>query len=153
MSGPGDAPALEPALAVLLVDDSPTNLRITGAALARLGCEVVTAESGEAALERLHAQPFALILLDYQMPGLDGPATARAILGRLGEQTPPMLALTGHVDLEVFRACREAGMRLVLKKPLEAAQLRTIVERLAEIDGGAREAPPPPEGAPPRPGG
>lgn len=118
---------------VLLVDDSPTNLRITGAMLTRLGAEVVSAESGRAALAVVETDPaFELVLLDYQMPGLDGAETARALHERLGEAAPPMVALTGDVDLDVFRACRAAGMRLVLKKPIPREHLASILTRLKE---------------------
>lgn len=120
-----------PEVRVLLVDDSPTNLRVTGAMLKRLGCEVVTAESGEEALEIAGKEPaFGLILLDYQMPGLSGADTARALNERLGAEAPPLIALTGDVDLEVFRACRDAGMRLVLRKPIPKEHLSIIVDRI-----------------------
>ena len=133
-SGAEDPPA---EVAILLVDDSPTNLRVTGTMLTRLGCSVVTAESGEEALEAVRApeSSFALVLLDYQMPGMSGAETARGITALLGAGAPPMIALTGDVDLEVFRACRDAGMRLVLRKPVQRDHLESIVERLR---GGAR---------------
>lgn len=124
-------------LPVLLVDDSPTNLRVTGAALSRLGCDVTTVESGEKALAAVEATRFALILLDYQMPGMDGPETARRVIDRLGPEAPPILALTGDVDLEVFRACRQAGMRLVLKKPVKRDHLEAILDRLRTLRASA----------------
>lgn len=121
---------------VLLVDDSPTNLRLTGGVLRRLGCEVSTAESGEFALEAAQSEPpFHLVLLDYQMPGMDGPTTARKLIEVWGEPTPPIIALTGEVDPAVYRSCRDAGMRLVLRKPVERAHLGAIVERIRELEG------------------
>lgn len=124
-------------LAVLLVDDSPTNLRLTGAMLKSVGCEVVTAESGEEAVElsQSGSHRFDLVLLDYQMPGMDGPETARRLF-EIIEDTPPILALTGDVSLEVFKACREAGMRLVLRKPVERNHIAAIVARLRELQAG-----------------
>ena len=129
-AGKPTLPQLENPVHVLLVDDSLTNLRITGKVLGRLGCGVTTASSGEEALERIAEGKFHLVLLDYQMPGMDGPETAREIHARLGTGAPPIIALTGSVDLQVFKACKAAGMRLVLKKPVPAEHLRAIVERL-----------------------
>ncbi|MEL6184896.1 MAG: response regulator [Myxococcota bacterium] len=125
-------------LAVLLVDDSPTNLRLTGAMLKSVGCEVVTAESGEEAVELVQARThdFSLVLLDYQMPGIDGPETARRLFELL-DDVPPILALTGDVTLEVFKACRDAGMRLVLRKPVERSHIVAIVERLRALQNHA----------------
>lgn len=125
-------------LKVLLVDDSPTNLRVTGASLERLGCSVRTAASGEEALEAIEVESFSLVMLDYQMPGLNGPETASRIREMLKEAAPPMIALTGDVDIDVFRTCREAGMRLVLKKPLKRDHLEAIVTRLRELDDKAK---------------
>ena len=123
-------------LPVLLVDDSPTNRRLTSAILRRAGCEVTAVESGEAALHALERRmasdslPFEFVLLDYQLPGMSGAETARHIAATLEERTPPMLGLTGHVDLEVVRTCRTAGMRVVLRKPVERRHLEAIVDRL-----------------------
>lgn len=130
-SAPSSAPlAGEPPLEVLFVDDSPTNLRVTGSVLRRLGAAVTTAETGEAALEHALQTRFSLVLLDCQLPGMDGPETARQMIQRLGGDAPPILALTGAVDLDVFRACRAAGMRLVLQKPVPREHLEAIVARL-----------------------
>lgn len=129
----------EERLPVLLVDDSPTNRRLTGSVLSRVGCLVILAESGEAALDEVERRqssgdpPFQLVLLDYQLPGMDGAETARRIRDLLHDRTPPMLGLTGHVDLGVFRSCRRAGMRVVLRKPVERRHLETIVARLRAL--------------------
>ncbi len=119
---------------VLLVDDSPTNLGITKRVLSRLGCDVTTAEDGSSALERLTQRRFDVVLLDVQLPDMDGPEVARRAIAQLGETAPPVLALTGSVDYPSFRACKEAGMRLVLRKPLKPALLADLLDRLRAAD-------------------
>ena len=73
------APRVVPDAAVLLVDDRPANLVALEATLAPLGLKIVTATSGPEALRHLLSQEFATILLDVQMPGMDGFETAALI--------------------------------------------------------------------------
>lgn len=79
---------------VLLVDDRPENLTAMVAALDPLGYHIVTAESGEAALRELLLSDFSLVILDVQMPGIDGFETAKAIKGRRRTKDVPVLFLT-----------------------------------------------------------
>src|SRR3954454_21700187 len=72
----------EPRARVLLVDDEPGNLLVLEALLDDLGLDLVRARSGEEALARVADRPFALILLDVRMPGMDGFETARRMRGR-----------------------------------------------------------------------
>jgi PAS domain S-box-containing protein len=83
---------------ILLVDDRPANLLVLEATLADLGHNLVKALSGEEALKQLKAQEFAVVLLDVQMPGLDGFDTARQIRARDGGRHTPIIFLTAYDD-------------------------------------------------------
>ncbi|MFN8631932.1 MAG: response regulator [Chloroflexota bacterium] len=111
---------------VLVVDDNSMNRRIAEINLARLPVMSDVAEDGRAALERLAAQPFDLVLLDGMMPGLDGPATAREIRRRersAGLPPIPNVALTASVQPEDRARMIEAGMDDHLGKPVRFEEL------------------------------
>ena len=90
---PSDPPTPDRA-SILVVDDRRANLVAMEALLAPLGRRVVLAESGEEALRILLGERFALILLDVQMPGMDGFETARLIRGRLRTRRIPIIFVT-----------------------------------------------------------
>ena len=103
---------------VLMVDDRPDNLLVLEAILAPLPCELVRAGSGQEALRRLLHDDVAVILLDVQMPGLDGYETARAIKGRDRTRSIPIIFLTA-IDRELDHQLRGYGTGAVdfLAKP------------------------------------
>jgi signal transduction histidine kinase/CheY-like chemotaxis protein len=106
-------------LRILVVDDVKANRDVAGALLASLGHQVACAGGGVEALEKLPKEPFDLVLMDLQMPQMDGFETARAIrampapLGRV-----PIFALTASVMPDQIAAAREAGMDGHIGKPL-----------------------------------
>ena len=110
---------------ILCVDDTPENLLAVEAILEPLGQELVRAESGEEALRHLLQDEFALILLDVQMPGLDGFQTAELIKQRERTRAVPIIFLTAiSKDAEnVFRGY-ETGAVDYLLKPFEPEVLR-----------------------------
>ena len=85
-----------PPAKILLVDDQPANLLALEAVLADLGQELVKASSGEEALRCLLDDDFAVVLLDVQMQGLDGFATAKFIRGRERTRSTPIIFLTAY---------------------------------------------------------
>src|SRR4051794_10040004 len=87
-------PPAEPRPAVLLVDDQPANLTALRAVLDGLGPELVEARSGQEALDRLRAAGFAVVLLDVNMPGIDGYETARLIRAREQSRHTPIIFVT-----------------------------------------------------------
>ena len=113
---------------VLVVDDNPVNLRVAQLFLKRLGCEFQTAEHGMAALEICTPGAFDAVLLDRQMPGLDGCEVARALRDRGHRE--PLIALTASARPEDRDACLAAGMDDFLTKPLALDDLRRSLERL-----------------------
>ena len=110
---------------ILLVDDRPENLLALEAILSGLGHELVTAQSGEEALKRLLTEDVAVILLDVQMPGMDGFETASHIKQRERTRDIPILFLTA-IDGAAHQAFRgyAAGAVDFLYKPIVPEVLR-----------------------------
>jgi signal transduction histidine kinase len=119
---------------VLLVDDRPDNLLALRAVLEPLGLELVEADSGEEALRHLLAGEFALIILDVQMPGLDGFETARLIRGRERTRYVPIIFLTAiSGQPEHYLKGYESGAVDYVYKPFEPEILRAKVSMFAEL--------------------
>ncbi len=133
------APASEPAagprlsgLQILAVDDSAMNRDLVERLLTLEGAQVTQAADGQQALQRLQTQPqaFAAVLMDVQMPVLDGRTATRLIRTDLGLKDLPVIALTAGVLAEEQRAIRDAGANAVLAKPLDLEQLVATLQRL-----------------------
>ncbi len=114
---------------VLLAEDNETNREYVRALLERIGCTVVTAVNGRAAVRRALDEPFDAILMDIQMPQLDGIAAAQQIRAELGGATPPIIALTAHAYPEDHRRSRAAGMAEHLVKPITPDALHAALQR------------------------
>ena len=126
-------------VSVLLVEDNPANLRVTQALLETLGCQVQAAMNGLQAVEAYRGGMFDLILMDCQMPEMDGyQATGmiRQIESMLGRSTP-IVALTAHAMDGSREECLAAGMNDQLSKPLTLAAL---TNKLLEWLAAARPA-------------
>lgn len=119
---------------VLIVDDRPDNLLVLEAILEPLPCELVRAGSGQEALRRLLHEEVAVILLDVQMPGLDGYDTARAVKGRERTRSIPIIFLTA-IDRELDQKLRGYGTGAVdfLAKPLEPEVLLAKVSVFLDL--------------------
>jgi signal transduction histidine kinase len=119
---------------VLLVDDRPDNLLALRAVLEPLGLDLVEAASGEEALRHLLAGEFALIILDVQMPVLDGFETARLIRGRERTRYVPIIFLTAiSGEPEHYQRGYESGAVDYVYKPFEPEILRAKVSVFAEL--------------------
>jgi PAS domain S-box-containing protein len=123
-------------LSVLVVEDNPTNRMIAVKLLETLGAAASTAHEGLDGVERARTGAYDLILMDIQMPGIDGVEAARRIRALGGEAgRTPIIALTANVMAHQTRAYREAGMDGVVSKPLSPAALLAEIARLsAETD-------------------
>lgn len=124
---------------ILLVEDNVTNQRVAVLQLRRLGYEVTIAADGGQALERLAAERFDLVLMDCQMPVLDGYETTRRI--RAGgvpglDAGIPVIALTANAMSADLARCREVGMDEVLTKPLSARDLAAMLSRFLPDGAG-----------------
>jgi PAS domain S-box-containing protein len=120
--------------AILLVDDHEDNLVALEAVLEPLGCRLQKARSGEEALKALLRDDFAVILLDVQMPGLDGFETAELIRGRERTRAIPIIFVTA-ISKEPHHVFRGYGTGAVdyIFKPYEAIVLRSKVEVFVEL--------------------
>lgn len=114
-------------LNILVVDDNPINRRVLGLQLDKLGQNAVLAENGRQALEYVSKQQFDIVLMDCQMPEMDGLEATRLIRQAHGE-SPFIVALTAFTEESQKEACAEAGMNAFLTKPVDANKLRTLVD-------------------------
>lgn len=125
---------------VLLVDDRRENRIALLAVLEPLAVDVVEADSGEAALREVLSRDFAVILLDVQMPGIDGLETAELIKARDRSRDIPIIFLTAaETDVSQVFAGYEAGAVDYLLKPFNPLVLRSKVKVFADLDRQRRE--------------
>jgi signal transduction histidine kinase/DNA-binding NarL/FixJ family response regulator/HPt (histidine-containing phosphotransfer) domain-containing protein len=130
---------------VLLVEDHVVNRKVAAATLSGLGVDVLQAENGRLALDVLSRERVDLILMDMNMPVMDGIETTRRIRAaeRSGELHGrlPIIAMTANVMKEAVEACREAGMDDFLPKPCQRSQTIDLLARwLAPVAGGGSAA-------------
>ena len=125
---------------VLLVEDNPINQRVARRFLERLGCEVHVVNDGQQGVEAFHEGAFSIILMDMQMPVMDGvEATQRIRKLETGGMRTPIVALTANAMMGTLERCLEAGMDDYLTKPLDISRLRDVLDRFMS---GGRSAPP-----------
>jgi CheY-like chemotaxis protein/HPt (histidine-containing phosphotransfer) domain-containing protein len=119
---------------VLVVDDSDINLEVAQRILEKQGATVTTCCDGLAALEhvRAHHQILDAVLMDVQMPALDGNEVARRIRGELQLKTLPIVALTAGALVGERQRALEAGMNDFISKPFDPQALIRKVRRLVE---------------------
>src|SRR5262245_2732719 len=119
---------------ILLVDDQPSNLLALEAVLEDLGQNLVKARSGEEALRRLLEANFALILLDVQMPGIDGFETAALVRDREQSRHTPIIFLTAYErsDPQLFKGY-SVGAVDYLCKPINPDVLRSKVRVFIDL--------------------
>jgi len=126
---------------ILLAEDNEVNLEIALAMLSGVGLAVETAVDGLQALALVRAGQYDLVLMDMQMPVMDGLAATRAIRTLPGCAGLPIVALTANAFIEDRRACTEAGMNDFLTKPIShATLLTTLLKWLPPVAGGAAMA-------------
>jgi two-component system sensor histidine kinase/response regulator len=130
-SQPAPRPTGGDGLRVLLAEDNTVNQKVASHMLARLGCRVDVAGTGLEAVDLWTRFPYALILMDCQMPDLDGYAATRTIRGRerSGDRVP-IVALTANAMDGDRETCLAAGMDDYLVKPVTIEALTMVVSRL-----------------------
>ena len=117
-------------LRILVVDDNPINQRVAQAMLRRMGLDADIASNGEQALELTTHGHYDVILMDMQMPVMDGLSATRKIRTRLqSESQPYIFALTASTPDREQAECIDAGMNGFLIKPIRIGTLRAALEQ------------------------
>ena len=134
--------AAEPAVArILVADDNETNQLVARSLLQKFGYTCDTVDTGPAAIRALSTQTYALVLMDVQMPEMDGTeATLQIRAGAAGERQRhlPIIAMTAHALTGDREQCLAAGMNDYLTKPIEAQALKAMVARWLTAAGAAQ---------------
>ena len=119
-------------LRVLVVEDTPFNQKFILRLLERWGVSAVLAENGRSALGIFAREPFDLVLMDVQMPVMDGLEASRAMrrMGATEGRRTPIIAMTAHAIKGDRERCLEAGMDDYISKPIDAENLHQMIERL-----------------------
>jgi PAS domain S-box-containing protein len=133
--------SLERSIRLLVADDNAVNRELIAALLAPFAVDIVTAADGIEAYEAWARQTFDLILMDVQMPNMDGLTAARRIRASAlpGSPRVPIVAMTANVLPEQVERCLEAGMDDHLGKPIDATRLLETVARWSESGEAAEE--------------
>jgi CheY-like chemotaxis protein len=119
-------------LRILLVEDQPLNQDVVVGVLRAEGGIVEVADNGAQALQRLQTEAgpsYDAVLMDVQMPLLDGYETTRRIREHLGRRDLPIIAMTAHAYADEGRRCRAAGMNDCLFKPVDIEHLFQVLRR------------------------
>jgi signal transduction histidine kinase/DNA-binding response OmpR family regulator len=137
-----------PAIRALVVEDNPVNQEVARAQLVALGISVDLVADGLEALEILASQRYEVILMDCQLPGLDGYETTRRLRQLEKTRRTPVIAVTAHALRGEREKCFAAGMDDYLAKPFRLEELRATLGRLlpevarAPLPGPPKPAPP-----------
>ena len=132
---PDDEPPSEPrpqqleGARILLVEDNDTNQELALELLSAAGATVAVAGSGEQALSRLATDVFDLVLMDCQMPGMDGYEATRAIRADARWRHLPIIAMTAEAMLGDREKALEAGMNDHISKPVDVSAMYTTLQR------------------------
>ncbi|MBI3206318.1 MAG: response regulator [Myxococcales bacterium] len=125
-------------LSVLVAEDDATNRLVITRVLQNLGHAVHVVEDGRAAVEAARLGVHDLILMDLEMPVLDGLGATRQIIAHGGLEAPRVVALTAHVTPEHRARCREAGVADFLAKPIDVRKLEPLLASVGRSKARAR---------------
>jgi CheY-like chemotaxis protein/HPt (histidine-containing phosphotransfer) domain-containing protein len=125
------SPRVTEGLRVLVAEDNVVNQQVAKGLLDRWGCEVTVVANGLEALEALEGSTFDLVLMDVQMPEMDGLEATLQIRRDRRFSSVPIVALTAHVLPEERQKCQDVGMDDYVPKPFKPGELRERVEHWA----------------------
>ena len=116
---------------ILVAEDNSLNQKIATYLLSKSGALVVLVSDGEAAVKQFETNEFDLVLMDIQMPGMDGIQTTRHIRKEL-KSNIPIIALSASSYDDEYKECIEAGMNDCIVKPIDIEKLSAIIKTLNE---------------------
>jgi CheY-like chemotaxis protein len=131
---------------ILVADDNLVNIKVAVSMLTKLGYESVSVMDGQQAADSVAAslqaggRRFAAVLMDANMPVLDGYGSARLIISTHGKAAPPIIALTASVLEEDRQRCQDAGMMGFLPKPLRIDELSAGLAKYARVSDDAMDS-------------
>ena len=126
---PSDRGRYKDALPVLLVEDNVVNQKLVQRLLERKGLRVITAQNGREAIQQFERGRFSLVLMDCQMPEMDGFEATALIRERPAGKTIPIIALTANAMGGDRKRCEAAGMSDYLSKPMRQVDFNEVLER------------------------
>ncbi len=142
-AAPAEEPQKQESLRVLLADDHETNRMVVELMVASIGCDLTCVGDGQEALQAVLTNRFDVVLMDMQMPVMDGLTAIRAIRAHEAETGAPrtrIFTLSANAMLEHERASAEAGAERHLTKPITAAVLLGALADVAQEKAAALAA-------------
>lgn len=128
-----------PTLSILVVDDNTVNRDVARAKFNQMGYAVDLAANGSSAIDAVTTKPYDVVFMDLRMPEMSGLEAAKQLMEKLAGQTAPhIVAMTASVFEEDREACREAGMKEFVGKPMDTAQIDLVLRRIANERGVVR---------------
>ena len=142
-AAPQKVQTLAPAnLSILLVDDNRINLKVGRKILKKIGYDAEIAQNGQEALDRCAAKPYDVVLMDIEMPEMDGVTAAAAIRERAGDDRPYIVALTANALVSDREGYLKAGLDDYLSKPIQEEALIESLRQAARFRSNRRASAP-----------
>jgi signal transduction histidine kinase/ActR/RegA family two-component response regulator len=128
----------ETRLRVLVAEDNAVNQKVTSRLLERMGCHVDVAGNGLEAIQMHTRSAYDLIVMDWQMPELDGLEATRRLRADPNLRQVPIIGMTAHASEDDRQSCLASGMDYYVSKPVRPDELRAVLDRCCESRAGGR---------------
>ncbi|WP_462154773.1 response regulator [Pseudoalteromonas piscicida] len=121
-------------LSILVAEDQPVNQEIAVEILSSFGAQVAVADNGQEAIEQVHSKHIDIVLMDMQMPVMDGITATQNLRIEFDKNTLPILAMTANAMEEDIQTCIDAGMNDHVTKPIDVEQLVKCILKYASAE-------------------
>lgn len=119
---------------VLIVDDDFISLEVLKAMVGQYSVDILTAETGQAAIDITLAEQPKLVLLDHELPDIDGIDVYCRLVAELGDAMPMVAMVTGHQDNDFAQRCEAAGINKRLHKPVQPTELADLLRIASSVE-------------------